>query len=49
MDIPREHRFTKAKPKRKLAVTLAVSVPIIFWFISLFSCFVSRKERPHVQ
>ena len=37
------------KPKRKLAVTLAVSAPIIFLLISLFSCLVNGKERPHVQ
>jgi hypothetical protein len=32
-----------------LAVTLAVSAPIIFWLISSLGCFVSKKERTHVQ
>ena len=49
MNVTQEHRFTRAKPKRKLAVTLAVSAPVIFWLVSLFSCFVTRKEKYHVQ
>jgi hypothetical protein len=31
-----EHKTTKAKPARKLLVTMAVSAPIIFWIIALF-------------
>jgi hypothetical protein len=49
MKATQERMFTRAKPKRKLAVTLAVSAPVIFWLISLFSCFVIGKERTHVQ
>lgn len=49
MNATHEHRFTQVKPRRKLAVTLAVSAPVIFWLISLFSCFVIGKEIYHVQ
>lgn len=49
MNTTLEHRLRNVKPKRKLAVTLAVSAPVIFWFISLFSCFGSGKEKDHVQ
>ena len=48
MNRTQEHRFSRAKPKRKLAVTLAVLAPVIFWLISLFSCFVFGKEQFHV-
>ena len=48
MNTAEEHRSTKVKPKRKLAVTLAISAPIIFLVISLFSGFVMRKEIYHV-
>ena len=43
------HRLTRVKLKRKLAVLLAVSAPVIFWLISLFSCLVIRKEKYDVQ
>ena len=35
MDSLPEHKITKAKPARKLLVTLAVSAPIIFLIIWL--------------
>jgi hypothetical protein len=49
MNAAKVHRFTRVKPKRKLAVILAVSAPIIFWLISLFSYLGIGKENYHVQ
>ena len=49
MDAIRDYRIHGSKPKRKLAVTVAVSAPIIFWMISLFGCFEIGKEKTHVQ
>ena len=49
MNTTEKHMFTRLKPKRKLAVTLAVSAPIIFWLITLFSCLLIGKEKTHVQ
>lgn len=48
MDTAREQKLTRVKPRRKLAVTLAVSAPVIFWILSLFSGFVIGKERTDV-
>jgi hypothetical protein len=31
------HKLPRSKPTRKLLITLAVSAPIIFWIVSLFS------------
>ena len=31
------HRILKAKTAKKQLITLAVSAPIIFWLVSLFS------------
>jgi hypothetical protein len=49
MNTIRGYSPTKVKPKRKLAITLAVSAPVIFLIISLFNCFVPGKEKTHVQ
>ena len=49
MNSTEKQMFTRVKPKRKLAVTLAMSAPIIFWLITLFSCLVIGKEKTHVQ
>jgi hypothetical protein len=31
-----EHKTSRAKPAKKVLVTMAVSAPIIFWIIALF-------------
>jgi hypothetical protein len=49
MKATQERRFPRVKSQRKLALTLALSAPVIFWLISLFSCFVIGKEKTHVQ